>query len=98
MNGKGERFVQGVGILAIVFAIMWLVSLIDDSRPSVRRECKRYPSADYVTLGEFDGVGSRYQCRHSGLAELLVEVPTMIVEAISNMRARLTASDDPARQ
>jgi hypothetical protein len=76
---------------------MWLVSLIDDSRPSVRQECKRHPSADYVILGEDDAGEHVARCRHSGLAELIVEVPTLIVEAISYMRARMTASDDPAR-
>ena len=32
---KGERFVYGVGILTIIGGILWLVSLMDDSRPSV---------------------------------------------------------------
>ncbi len=98
MNGKGERFVQGVGFLAICFAIMWLVSLIDDSRPSVRRECRAHPSLDYVITGEDDAGEHVAWCRHSGLGALIVEVPTLIVEAISDVRARLTASNDPARQ
>jgi len=53
---------------------MWLVSLIDDSRPPVRQECKRHPSADYVILGEDDDGEWRYSCRHSGLAEVIVIV------------------------
>jgi hypothetical protein len=89
---KEERFVQG---LAIMFAIMWLVSLIDDGRPSVRRECRAHPTWDYVITGEDDAGEHVAWCRHSGLAALIVEVPTLIVEAISDMRARLIASDDP---
>ena len=51
MDEKIERFVRGVGILAIMLPIIWLVSLIGDSQPSVRWLCKLHPSSEYVITG-----------------------------------------------
>jgi hypothetical protein len=60
---KGERFVQGVGILAIMGGIFWLVSLIDDSRPSVRQVCRAHPSWNEVHFGEGEDDEHVYRCR-----------------------------------
>jgi hypothetical protein len=68
----GKRFMAGIGVLAIMVAFMYLVSLIDDSRPSVRRACRADPSSHSVILGEDDDGVSVAWCRHAGLGELIV--------------------------
>jgi hypothetical protein len=86
MDEKFDRFVYGVGILAIMGAIMWFLTLLDDGRPSVRRVCRAHPSWDSVLLGEDDD-GNRHfaWCHHDGLAALIVEVPSMIADATSRL-------------
>ena len=92
---KGERFVQGVGVLAIMFAIFWFVSLMDDARPSVRQVCRAHPTWEYVITGESDDGVSGGWCRHSGLAEVIVTVLSgpefLIGEAFSELES-LTAT------
>jgi hypothetical protein len=66
---------------------MFLVRLIDESRPSVRRECRAHPSWDSVIIGKQDDTEIFVECRHFGLAALVVEAPTMIAHAISGMPA-----------
>lgn len=86
MDDKFERFVYGVGVLAILVAIMWFLMLLDDGRPSVRKVCHAHPSSDSVLLGEDDDGQQHFaSCHRDGLGALIVEVPSMIVDATSRL-------------
>jgi hypothetical protein len=74
-DGKAERFVQGVGIVAIMGVIMWLLMLADDSRPSVRQVCHAHPHWNEVVVNEGEDDERVYWCHHDGdLAGLIVAV------------------------
>jgi hypothetical protein len=75
--------------------IFWLVSLMDDSRPSVRQACRAHPSWNEVHFGEGEDGEHVYRCRHDFLGDVIVTVLSgpefLMSEAFSDLES-LTAT------
>jgi hypothetical protein len=86
-------FLERVGLLTLFFGTLWFLHLVlgPDSWPSTRDWCWAHPREDGLILANADGDQIEADCKHSGIAAVIVEVPTLIVNAFSGIRAHLTA-------